>query len=197
MAGVENITAAILKEARDTAAAIINDAEKKAEEAENTARGSAGKLLAEAEQAAARNTEAYRERTKSRKDLMARQEILKTKQELIEGIIDKAYEKLKGLDRDEYFGMIETLLKKSVQEGRGFVMFSEDDLKRLPAGFEDRIDEIARAAGGDLELSDTPADIESGFILRYGGIDYNCSLSSVFHEKRSEMQDAARDALFG
>ncbi|MBQ9828143.1 MAG: V-type ATP synthase subunit E [Lachnospiraceae bacterium] len=196
MAGVENITAAILKEAAENAEALISEAEKKAADAEKAARDAADSLCREAEEKAKKDTEAYRERIESRKELNARQAILAAKQEAIENTIEKAFSKLKSQDGEAYFSMVEALLQRNVRPGSGVILFSEEDKNRLPADFEARLQKIARENGGELEMSDASADIDSGFILRYGGIDLNCSLSSIFHEKKSEMQDAARDALF-
>ena len=49
---------------------------------------------------------------------------------------------------------------------------------------------------GSLTVSRTPADIENGFVLRYGGIDENCSLRALFEEKRETLQDIVNKILW-
>ena len=50
--------------------------------------------------------------------------------------------------------------------------------------------------GGSLTLSDDTADIDSGFILRYGGIEENCSLKALFADRQEELQDLVHKLLF-
>ena len=55
---------------------------------------------------------------------------------------------------------------------------------------------IASRAGGSLSFDSTPAPIESGFILSYGGIEENCSLRSIFTANKDQIQDTAMKVLF-
>lgn len=92
--------------------------------------------------------------------------------------------------------MIKKLLTKAVHSGAGEILFSEKDLKRLPATFAKEIAEIAGKNGGSLKISDKPAAIDNGFILSYGGIDENCSLKALFAEKHDQLQDKAHASLW-
>ena len=48
----------------------------------------------------------------------------------------------------------------------------------------------------DITLSDTFADINGGFILKYGDIQINGELSALIHEKRDVLTDELNKALF-
>ena len=69
-------------------------------------------------------------------------------------------------------------------------------LARLPEGFRDLVKKLAAEKGGSLTIGEESADIENGFILRYGGVDENCSLSSLFAEKKDMLQDLVSRTLW-
>ena len=71
-----------------------------------------------------------------------------------------------------------------------------DYLARLPEGFAVKLQDIAVKHGGSLKVSDERADVENGFILRYGGIEENCSLRALFSAKQEELQDEVHRSLF-
>ena len=196
MAGVESITNAIIEEARENSEKIIADARSKADSIIKDAETASAEIIHEAEEKARKASADHKERVSSQKDRKRREAILTGKQEAISHVIDLTFERLKDLDDDAYFAMIEKLAGKNIQPGKGEILFSEKDLKRLPEGFTEKLQEMASDAGGELSLSSDTAPIESGFILRYGGIDLNLSLSAIFHEKRAKLRDTARAALF-
>ena len=47
-----------------------------------------------------------------------------------------------------------------------------------------------------MHISQAPADIESGFLLVYGGMDINCTFRAVFEDAADELRDAAGRLLF-
>ncbi|MCR4654532.1 MAG: V-type ATP synthase subunit E [Eubacterium sp.] len=196
MAGVDSITKEILQEARDKADSILAetnnaiDAMKKAAKAES--QKSADKLAEKADA----DAKAYASRIESQIGLRRRQALLEARQEIISDVIEKAYRKLDAQDDASYFEMIIKLVKANVRPADGEIMMTEKDLKRLPANFETKIKEIAEDQKGKLTLSKEAADIENGFILRYGGIDENCSLRAIFDDRMNDLQDAVHHTLW-
>lgn len=138
----------------------------------------------------------YGKRILSQIDMRKRQAILAGKQEIIADIIGKAQEKLQQLDDAPWQDMIMKLLQKAVRAGDGEILFSESDRKRVSADFAGMISKAASSAGGTLKVSDETADIRDGFILRYGGIDENCSLKALFEEKQEQLQDVVHQLLW-
>ena len=73
----------------------------------------------------------------------------------------------------------------------------KDDGNRIVRfDFESRLNEIAKIKGGDITLSEKPADIESGFILSYGLISENCSFRSILESEKDSVRDTAASFLF-
>ncbi|MGX8728044.1 MAG: V-type ATP synthase subunit E [Lachnospiraceae bacterium] len=195
MAGIDKITAEILESGRQRAAELTD-----------AANADAAKILAAAKaeirENGAKNQERIREddvkagqRAKSQAGLARRQTLLAAKQGIVDEIIEKAYQKLASQSDEAYFAMIEKLLIKNIRKGSGEILFGKRDLARLPLGFPIKLGIIALAAGGELQIASKPAKIDNGFILRYGGIEENCSLKALFAAKQNELSDAVLAAL--
>ena len=92
-------------------------------------------------------------------------------------------------DKD-YFDFLLTLIKKEKLNGKGEVYLSVKDKARDTASFKSELSAL------DLTLSDTFADINGGFILKYGDIQINGELSALIHEKRDVLTDELNKALF-
>lgn len=73
----------------------------------------------------------------------------------------------------------------------GVVLLNENDINRLPKDFLARIEEC----GVKAELSKTPCDIESGFILKCGDIEENMDFSAILSEKRDAIEDFINQEL--
>ena len=82
------------------------------------------------------------------------------------------------------------LVKKEKLNGKGEVYLSVKDKARDIAAFKSEFSAL------DLTLSDTFADINGGFILKYGDIQINGELSALIHEKRDVLTDELNKALF-
>jgi len=196
MAGVENIINEILQEAKGQADEILAKAGSDAAAAQEAAAKDGEKLRQKYSDKADRDVKDYASRIQSQIGLRRRQSILSVKQDIISDVIKKAYEKLNAQDDQSYFDMILKMLSGVIQSADGLISFSEKDLQRLPAGFAGKLQQAAKAAGGDLKISDKAADIESGFVLSYGGIDENCSLKSIFDANLNDLQDEVHRALW-
>ena len=63
-------------------------------------------------------------------------------------------------------------------------------MSRFPKDFVDKANSGLSKNGGRIVLSDTTLDIDSGFILRYGGIDENCTFDALIKENSDKIKDA-------
>lgn len=196
MAGIDNITKEILQEARTQAESILEEARRKAETIVADAVSEAAARTAEAKVRSDHEVAEYGKRVLSQIDMQKKQAILAGKQEIISDIIGKAQEKLQQQDDASWQDMVMKLIQKTAQAGDGEILFPEADRKRLPADFAAKISQAAAAAGGTLKVSDENADIRDGFILRYGGIEENCSLKALFEEKQEQLQDVVHQLLW-
>lgn len=191
MTSSEKILAGITAEAESTAKEIISAAEKKAEEIisdkAKEAEKQADEIAAEADKKAA----LINSTGDSAAQLVLRDAKLKRKRELIEKAVSEVIVSINNYDDKTYFDCLLRLAKKNAMSGKGEMLLSARDLSRDKGDFVKALEELS------VTLSDTPADINGGFILRYGDIIINCELSAVVREKRDEITDAVNTALFG
>ncbi len=196
MTGLDKIVEQILEEAENESKTILEDANKKAEQIIADAKKEAEKIKANSDEKISMEKLSGENRAKSSADLKKRQTVLKAKQEIINDIISKAHESLINMEDEKYFEMMEKIVDKSVLPKDGQIVFSERDSKRLPKDFEKKVSDIAKKHGGSLALSDKNADIDGGFILVYGGIEENCSISAMFNANKENMADKVNSLLF-
>lgn len=196
MAGIDKIVNEILAEAGSKAEEILEDARSKAAASEEEAMADCEAYKAKRAQEASAKADAVRARAESQALLEKRQAMLGVKQDIIDQVITKAFDKLAGQDTGSYFDMIGKLLKKAAYAGDAQICFSEQDLKRLPDGLEATLKQIASENDCRLTLSEEAAPIENGFLLKYGGIEENCSLKALFASMRDHLQDKVNAALW-
>lgn len=196
MTGLEKIIDQILADAKTKADEITATAQAEADQILADAKQQAGKITADIQKKSETDVENYKKSAASANDLYRRTEVLKAKQEVISHMIQAAYEKVCAMEPAGYFAMLEKMLAKNVVAQDGILCLSQKDLNRMPEGFSDTVSEIAKKAGGTLEISQTGKNIENGFVLVYGGIEDNCSIKAMFDAKRDQMQDTVNALLY-
>ena len=196
MSGLDKMKARILEEAQSTAQEITGKAKADAEVAVQAAKESAEAEAAKILERAKRDAADYGVRVDSSMDMQRKQAVLAAKQEVIGGVLEKAYDAVMDLDDEKYFEMLEKLLEKHALAEDGMICFSAKDLERMPQGFPEKIRNIAASKGGSLTLSEKPEKVDGGFLLVYGGIEENCTIRAVFDSKREELSDQVNRLLF-
>lgn len=190
MTSSEKILAGIAGEAKTEAEKITAEAEKQAAEitaaAKAEAETDAGKIRATAEKKA----ELIINSGKSSAELLKRDTALNCRRELIEKALNFVADTVNAYGDKDYFDFLLTLIKKEKLNGKGEVYLSVKDKARDIAAFKSELSAL------DLTLSDTFADINGGFILKYGDIQINGELSALIHEKRDVLTDELNKALF-
>lgn len=190
MSGLDNIIArieaeneaqceSVRAEAADRAARIVAEADTEGRETVRLA-------AAEAEKQAAQLVS----RAKSAGALAARRALLAAKVALVDDVLAEAQHTLAALPADRYFETMLSLALKNRQAGEGVLFFSAKDLARLPADFAGKL-------GAGITVSDTPAPIKDGFLLKYGDIELNCTLDALFAAAREPLKAGAGERLFG
>jgi len=190
MTSSEKILAGIAGEAKTEAGKITAEAEKQAAEitaaAKAEAETDAGKIRADAEKKA----ELIINSGKSSAGLLKRDTALNCRRGLIEKALNFVADTVNAYGDKDYFDFLLTLIKKEKLNGKGEVYLSVKDKARDIAAFKSELSAL------DLTLSDTFADINGGFILKYGDIQINGELSALIHEKRDVLTDELNKALF-
>lgn len=172
------------QEAQKKADAILEDAKKECAKAEK-----------ETDQKIEAAKKSIEQRAKSSAQLKKRQEILKARQQIISEILDKSYQHIFQMGEQEYFALLEKMLRKFALPKDGEIHFSKTDLERMPSGFGKVIEDAAAQNGGTLALSQEAMQIDGGFILVYGGVEENCSLQTIFHTQREYLADKVHEFL--
>lgn len=190
MTSSEKILAGIAEESKAQADKINSDAEKQAADiiaaAREEAESEAEKIKAEAEKKA----ELILNSGKSSAELLKRDTALNCRRGLIEKALITVADTVNAYGDKDYFDFLLTLIKKEKLNGKGEVYLSVKDKARDTAAFKSELSAL------DLTLSDTFADINGGFILKYGDIQINGELSALIHEKRDVLTDELNKALF-
>ena len=190
MTSSEKILAGIAEESKTQADKINSDAEKQAADiiaaAREEAETDAEKIRAEAEKKA----ELIISSGKSSAELLKRDTALNCRRGLIEKALNFVADTVNAYGDKDYFDFLLNLIKKEKLNGKGEVYLSIKDKARDIAAFKSELSAL------DLTLSDTFADINGGFILKYGDIQINGELSALIHEKRDVLTDELNKALF-
>lgn len=190
MTSSEKILAGIAEESKTQADKINSDAEKQAADiiaaAREEAETDAEKIRAEAE----KKVELIISSGKSSAELLKRDTALNCRRGLIEKALNFVADTVNAYGDKDYFDFLLTLIKKEKLNGKGEVYLSIKDKARDIAAFKSELSAL------DLTLSDTFADINGGFILKYGDIQINGELSALIHEKRDVLTDELNKALF-
>jgi V/A-type H+-transporting ATPase subunit E len=196
MTGLEKIIEDIRKESEESVGAVMKEAEEKTAGIRAEAKAEAEKTALSIRREASVRTEDMKKRTESAAELSRRKAILTAKQELISDAIAKALSKAEAMPDEQYFATVISMAARAAHpEEAGEICFCGKDLKRLPAGFSEKLN-AALPEGSSLSVSKEAARISSGFLLKYGGVEENCSFDAVFAAKREELQDKVRGILF-
>ena len=177
MAGIDKIVQEILQEANTKAAAVLEEAGRKAGEITAQAAQADEKAAARIKETADRQAGELAQRAVSQGALRKRQAILKAKQDIIDEVIEKAYMQLSTRDDEAYFSMILTLIEKNLRAGDGKICFNEADMKRIPDGFAQKVAQLAEKAGVPVVPIAVKTDCEpirpngKGWFKDFGTVD--------------------------
>ena len=190
MTSSEKILAGIAGEAKTEAEKITAEAEKQAAEITAAAKAEAETDAEKIRAAAEKKAELIISSGKSSAELLKRDTALNCRRGLIEKALNFVADTVNAYGDKDYFDFLLTLIKKEKLNGKGEVYLSIKDKARDIAAFKSELSAL------DLTLSDTFADINGGFILKYGDIQINGELSALIHEKRDVLTDELNKALF-
>lgn len=129
--------------------------------------------------------------SQSRAQLARRNALLKQRRKEIDTTVEELEAYLLGLGDNEYFEALYRLAAK-LRGKSGEIFLNKKDLKRLPENFTKRM----AAAGVDASVSQTPADITGGFILKSGDVEENMEFAAIISAGRDEIEDLINRELF-
>ena len=192
MKGLSGILEQIEQTAQEEAQGLLDEARAQAQTALEAARQEGRRQAGEILSRARGEAQAIRQRAESAALLEKRDRVLQKKQQLIQNCLRAACEALEKAPDEEYFSILLELAARSARPGEGVMHLSAADLRRLPGDFEKRLRDLC----GQISLSKTPRQVESGFLLSYGDVDINCTFPALFQEKLDQLRDEAGKILF-
>ncbi|MBQ1189966.1 MAG: hypothetical protein IIX57_06100 [Lachnospiraceae bacterium] len=196
MAGLDKILNQIIADAEQSAANRLEAARKEAEQILSEAKQACQKMDEDAQKEEAEAKVFHEGRIQSSVEQQRRRIMLRTKQELIQELIEETYERLRSQTTETYFDTLEKLIETYAWPEEGEIYFSREDLLRMPEGFDERINAAADKRGGRLKRMNEPRPILDGFILVYGGIEENCTLKALIESKKDILLDQINRIVF-
>ena len=197
MAGLETILQKIALEGQQEAQDVLHDAQAQADAFIAQAQADAVQILQTAQQEADQQAQQLLERGHSASQLSFRQGVLAKKQQLIQQALLEAKEALLHQPAQSYFRFCLALVVKCAQEGqKGTVAFCARDLARLPEDWENQMSEALQKKYAALSVDPVAVHIEGGCILRYGGVEENCSVEALFIAEAEKLRDRLQVLLF-
>lgn len=194
MTGLDRILENIASDARARADEIVEAAKQEVKRIIDEASTEAGAECAGIVEATRHEAELQGKIARSGAELNGRKLMLKMRRGLIDEILAEATAKLKKMPADEYFAILIRLAAKYAADGEGEMILSAADKARMPEGF---IDSVNKALSrGSLKIAADTAETDGGFILRYGGIEENCTFDAIAEQERERLSDELDALLF-
>lgn len=189
---IEKITKSILDDAEKEAARILNAAQIAIQRKINSAREELRKNLAERLKAVEVNLEGEKAIELSNLSAGFRQQLLESKNAVIDDVFKKAMQQVTSLSDGKYLSMIEKWLQAINTPGQ--ISISPKDSKRINNAF---ISRITREESSRLSLSKDFADISGGFILKTEKFEIDYSLDTITSNLRERLGPRIAKELFG
>lgn len=191
MTGSETILNRIKTDCDQKVNAIELEAGEKRKKLLNDAEAQAARLESEIADKTSRTVKRLEANSNSRCELERRNALLKRRRTEIDNTITGLLSYLENRDDKSYFEYIYKLCAK-LNGKSGEIMLNSRDLQRLPADFEQQV----KGCGLDAAVSQTPADISGGFVLKSGDIEENMDFAAIISARRDELEDLINRELF-
>lgn len=196
MSGIDNIVQKInednqqkIKQLEDETAIQIEEInsleDKKAQESIDKLEADTNKKVAEIERNA-----------KSGAEMANRQELLKTRQDMLDVAFDKALEALKAMDNSKRSAYAKAMILSSAQGDETIVASSSDSV--FTDSFLSELNSALSAAGkqGNLKYELTGDKID-GLVLKKDGMEINLTYDAVIRQIKGEIDSEVSKILFG
>ena len=167
--------AKILEQAKNEADVVIQKAqEQSAKITENE------DVLSDAEAEKARGKEI------SGAEMEAKKMILATKQSCVKMALDRVKQKLSQLSDEEYVDMILSMIEKA-EKGEEIIFSQKDKQNQIL---------MSKLAEKNIVVSDEIRELDGGFIVKKGEIEYNYSFEAILTVEKENIEQIAAEILF-
>lgn len=131
-------------------------------------------------------------------EMEAKKSVLSVKQEMISAAFDAAREEIVNMPRDKYTQFLARMAAEAAASGMEEIVLNARDKVEVGKAVCKAANELLSAKGtpGKLTVSEDTADISGGVIVRFGGIETNCSIDALIRQRRSGLSTEVAAALF-
>lgn len=198
MKGTEKIIAHIRADGDAEAKKIIDAASKQAEEKRAESFKAALSEYEKLMQAGNAECEDILSGSRRIAEMEAKKSVLSVKQEMISAAFDAASEEIVNMPRDKYTQFLARMAAEAAASGMEEIVLNARDKAEIGKSVCKAANELLSAKGtpGKLTVSEDTADISGGVIVRFGGIETNCSIDALIRQRRSGLSTEVAAALF-
>lgn len=198
MKGTEKIIAHIRADGDAEAKKIIDAASKQAEEKRAESFKAALSEYEKLMQAGNAECEDILSGSRRIAEMEAKKSVLSVKQEMISAAFDAAREEIVNMPRDKYTQFLARMATEAAASGMEEIVLNARDKAEVGKAVCKAANELLSAKGtpGKLTVSEDTADISGGVIVRFGGIETNCSIDALIRQRRSGLSTEVAAALF-
>lgn len=131
-------------------------------------------------------------------EMEAKKSVLSVKQEMISAAFDAAREEIVNMPRDKYTQFLARMAAEAAASGMEEIVLNARDKAEVGKAVCKAANELLSAKGtpGKLTVSEDTADISGGVIVRFGGIETNCSIDALIRQRRSGLSTEVAAAMF-
>lgn len=198
MKGTEKIIAHIRADGDAEAKKIIDAASKQAEEKRAESFKAALSEYEKLMQAGNAECEDILSGSRRIAEMEAKKSVLSVKQEMISAAFDAAREEIVNMPRDKYTQFLARMAAEAAVGGMEEIVLNARDKAEVGKAVCKAANELLSAKGtpGKLTVSEETADISGGVIVRFGGIETNCSIDALIRQRRSGLSTEVAAAMF-
>ena len=198
MKGTEKIIAHIRADGNAEAKKIIDAASKQAEEKRAESFKAALSEYEKLMQAGNAECEDILSGSRRIAEMEAKKSVLSVKQEMISAAFDAAREEIVNMPRDKYTQFLARMAAEAAASGMEEIVLNARDKAEVGKSVCKAANELLSAKGtpGKLTVSEDTADISGGVIVRFGGIETNCSIDALIRQRRSGLSTEVAAAMF-
>lgn len=198
MKGTEKIIAHIRADGDAEAKKIIDAASKQAEEKRAESFKAALSEYEKLMQAGNAECEDILSGSRRIAEMEAKKSVLSVKQEMISAAFDAAREEIVNMPRDKYTQFLARMAAEAAVSGMEEIVLNARDKAEVGKAVCKAANELlsAKETPGKLTVSEETADISGGVIVRFGGIETNCSIDALIRQRRSGLSTEVAAALF-
>lgn len=186
MSSEKKIIDKIVADAVAEKAKILESSKKEADAVITKAQEQSAKIMENEDILSDAEAEKARSKEISGAEMEAKKMILATKQSCVRMVLDKVKQKLSALSEQEYVDMIVTMIA-AAEKGEE-VIFSQKDKQNETL--------MSKMAEKNVVVSEETRDLDGGFIVKKGEIEYNYSFEAILTVEKENIEQIAAEILF-